>query len=251
MTAVTTVRVKTALTQSRIYGVEYVINPYLGCAHGCSYCYATFMRKYSHGHQAAAWGSFVEVKENLPEVLAGELRRRRRPPGRVLLASVCDPYQPAEGQHRLTRRCLELLLEHNWSIDILTRSPLVLRDLDLLRRAGASVGFSIPTDNDRIRQLVEPRAPAIADRIAALRQLHAAGIDTWAFIGPLLPLNPDSLHARLAPYVSHVLIDALNYPDQVRALFRRVGLDVCLTAGFAPRLKEQLGARFGVGARPV
>ena len=82
--------IKTALVNSRIPGVEYVINPFLGCAHGCRYCYAVFMRKYSHHHPTAPWGSFVEVKVNIIEVLRSELRRKRQR-GRVLLSSVCDP----------------------------------------------------------------------------------------------------------------------------------------------------------------
>ncbi|HNW94397.1 MAG TPA: radical SAM protein [bacterium] len=242
--AISTISVKSALTKSRIYGVEYVINPYRGCQHGCRYCYATFMLQHAHGHEHDTWGSFVEVKENLPDVLAGELQRRRKSPGEVMLASVCDPYQPAEAEYKITRRCLELLHQHGWKIGILTRSPLVLRDLALLRDNHASVGFSIPTDNDRIRQLTEPNAPPIPARIEALRQLHDAGISTWAFIGPILPLNPANLHAQLAPVVDSVMLSALNYYDQVNAYFRKVGLGICFNRDFAPKIKAELRARF-------
>ena len=95
------IRIKSALVRSRIPGVDYVINPYLGCGHGCRYCYAVFMRKYSH-HPKLPWGSFVEAKINIAEVLDSELGRKRRQ-GRALLSSVCDPYQPLENRYRLTR----------------------------------------------------------------------------------------------------------------------------------------------------
>jgi DNA repair photolyase len=166
---VTEIIVKSALVRSKIPGVDYVINPYLGCAHGCRYCYAVFMRRYSRGHSASPWGSFVEVKVNLPDVLRAELHRKKQP-GRALLASVCDPYQPVEARYRLTRTCLELLQGHGWGIDILTRSPLVSRDLDILQEMpNASIGFSIPTDDDRVRHILEPQAPPPASTPGSLR----------------------------------------------------------------------------------
>jgi hypothetical protein len=170
---------KSALVRSRIPGVQYVINPYTGCGHGCRYCYAVFMRKYSKHHQAAAWGSFVEAKTNIVDVLRNELSRKRKI-GTAMLSSVCDPYQPAERKYGLTRGCIEALREHGWGINILTRSPLVTRDIDLLKTCiDASVGFSIPTDDDRVRAILEPASPPIARRIEALQEVHAAGIHTW------------------------------------------------------------------------
>lgn len=247
MTAVREILVttKSALVKSRIYGVEYVINPYLGCAHGCSYCYAVFMRRHSHGHQDAPWGSFVEVKADLPDVLAAELRRRRKPPASVMLSSVCDPYQPCEERRRITRRCIELLATHGWQVEILTRSPLVLRDIELLRDIKATVGFSIPTENDRIREITEPRAPSIPARLAALAQLHDAGIDTWAFLSPLLPMNPERLHAVLAPHVNRIMTCAMNHYDIAARYMRARGLGVVFTRGFASKLKRRLRDLFG------
>ena len=126
------IRVKGALTKSKIPGVEYVINPYIGCGHGCRYCYAAFMSKWSRYHAKSAWGTFVEVKVNIAEVLRNELSRKRKR-GTVLLSSTCDPYQPVEAQFALTKECILLLDRFGWGIDILTRSPLVIRDIDLLR----------------------------------------------------------------------------------------------------------------------
>ena len=163
------VNTKTALVRSRIPGVPYVINPYTGCGHGCRYCYAVFMRKYSRAHQTARWGSFVEVKTNIAEALRAELARKRKT-ATAMLSSVCDPYQPAERRYRLTRQCIEALREYGWGIDVLTRSPLVTRDIDLLRSClEASVGLSIPTDDDDVRKILEPVSPSIGSRVRALR----------------------------------------------------------------------------------
>ena len=230
---ITEVTTKTALVRSRIPGVEYVINPYTGCGHGCRYCYAVFMRKYSRHHQNARWGCFVEAKTNIVDVLRAELVRKRKT-ATAMLSSVCDPYQPAERRYRLTRGCIEALREHGWGIDVLTRSPLVTRDMDFLASCiDASVGFSIPTDDDGVRMILEPCAPPIEERLGALRQLHGAGIRTWVFIAPMLPMDPKRLVAEVVPYVDHVMIDPLNYRGQVSELFRRHGWDYALTDKYA------------------
>ncbi len=242
---VTEITVKTALVRSGIPGVDYVINPYLGCGHGCRYCYAVFMKKYARHHPNAAWGSFVEVKINIPQVLRQELRRKKRA-SRALLASVCDPYQPVEQKFRLTRQCLELLQEFGWGIDVLTRSPLVTRDLDLLAGApGATVGLSIPTDDDRVRQVLEPLAPSIASRVEALKRLCQAGLKPWVFIAPMLPMQPARLHELIAPYAGTVMMDPLNYRGQVQQLFRRQRWDYALTDDFARQTRDRLLQVFG------
>jgi DNA repair photolyase len=253
MAVISPITVKTALVRSGIPGVEYVINPYLGCGHGCRYCYAVFMSRYARRHRGAPWGSFVEVKVNIPQVLAAELRRKKQP-SRALLASVCDPYQPAERRYRLTRQCLELLRQFGWGIDILTRSPLVTRDLDILSGApGATVGLSIPTDDDQVRRILEPHAPPIGARVAALKSLHQAGLNPWVFIAPMLLMHPARLHDLIAPYAGRVMLDPLNYRRQVQDLFRRHGWDYALTDDFAAATRAELLRLFGAqayGARP-
>jgi len=249
---VTEITTKTALIRSKIPGVDYVINPFLGCAHGCRYCYAVFMRKYSHHHQKAPWGSFVEVKTNVVEVLRAELRRKRRP-GRAFLASVCDPYQPVERQYEVTRGCLEVLGEYGWEIDILTKSPLVTRDVNILRAAPqVSVGFSITTDDDRVRAVLEPRAPTIGARLKALRTLHEAGLNTWVFVAPMLPMNPTRLYAAIEPYLDHLMVDPLNYRGQVRDIFRSHRWEYALTDDYAAKTKAVLLQKWAArcGSRP-
>jgi len=248
---VTEITIKTALVRSGIPGVDYGINPYLGCGHGCLYCYAAFMTRYARHHASSRWGTFVEAKVNIVEILRGELSRKRRK-GSVMLSSVCDPYQPAELRYGLTRGCLEVLREFGWGFDILTRSPLVTRDLAFLKTApGVSVGLTIPTDNDSVRRILEPNAPPIAGRIDALRKLHDAGIDTWAFVGPMLPMDPAGLFEALDPHVNHVLIDRLNYRSKVEGLFRRHAWEDALSERYALETEEVLLRLFGKKAESV
>lgn len=234
------VTTRTALVRSRIPGVGYAINPYTGCGHGCRYCYAVFMAQYSKQHQHAAWGSFVEVKTNIVDVLRCELAGKRKA-GAAMLSSVCDPYQPVEETYRLTRGCIHVLVEHGWGVSILTRSPLVTRDIDLLQKGiGTSVGFSIPTDDDHVRQILEPAASPIADRIEALRQVHDAGIRTWVFVAPMLPMNAGRLAETIRPHCDDVMMDALNYRRQVAALFRQHGWGYALTDDYAAKTRAEI-----------
>jgi DNA repair photolyase len=234
---------RSVLSKTGIPGARYCLNPYVGCSHACRYCYAEFMKKYT-GH-AEPWGTFVDPKVNAPAVLARELRRAA--PGPVMVSSVTDPYQPLEERYRLTRRCLELLLEHRFPVRILTKSPLVARDIDLLRRFDdLEAGLTISTDDERMREIFEPGAPPIAARLAALAALHEAGIRTYVFVGPLLPLlDPEGLAARIRPHADAVLVDAMNYPAKTRAIFRRLReerwLDEGFTAAVADRIRRAAG----------
>ncbi|MDP8237281.1 MAG: radical SAM protein [Candidatus Erginobacter occultus] len=247
--ALTEIETASALVRSRIPGVGFVINPYLGCGHGCRYCYAEFMRRHSRFNQESRWGEFVEVKKNIVGVLAAELARKRKR-GSALLSSVCDPYQPAEKDYRLTRDCLELLRNYGWEISILTRSPLVLRDTDILRTArDCRVGFSIPTDDDRVRKILEPAAPPIPARIEALKQLREEGIRTWAFIAPMLPMDPKRLYRLLDPVVEEVMIDPLNYVSRVEGFFRKQGWGYALSCQYARQTRQTLRKLFGAKAR--
>lgn len=237
---ITETTVKSALCRSGIPGVDYVVNPYLGCGHGCRYCYAVFMRKHSRAHTDARWGEFVEVKTNIVSVLRAELARKRKA-ATAMLSSVCDPYQPAERQYRLTRGCVEALTERGWGVDILTRSPLVTRDIDRLRVCvGASVGFSIPTDDDGVRAVMEPCAPSIDARLAALKTMHEAGIRTWVFVAPMLPMDPHKLAGMIMPDADYVMADGLNYRGRVEGIFRRRGWACALAGDYAAKTAAAL-----------
>ncbi len=231
------IKVKSILTHSGIPGVDYCINPYVGCYHGCRYCYATFMKRFT-GH-TEAWGSFVDVKINAPEVLQKELMRKEK--GRVIISSVTDAYQPVEGKYKITRQCLEVLSEHQYEVEILTKSPLVLRDIDILKRIrDIDVGITITTDDDRIRKAFEPNAPSIKARVNALKRLHEDGIKTYVFIGPVLPMNPVALVEKIAPYADSVLIDRMNYTSKTVSIYRSMNLTRWLDRGFTENIIQTL-----------
>lgn len=203
--AVREVRAKSILSASRIY--PWTLNPYTGCQHACTYCYARFMKRVT-GHKEP-WGEFVDVKVNAPDLLAAEVRKKKR--ATVWVSGVCDPYQPLEERYRLTRQGLGILVGNHWPVVVQTRSPLVLRDLDILREAtDVEVGLSVTTADDAIRALFEPRAPPIADRVAALDALHRAGVRTYAMVAPVLP-GAEGLADLLRGKVDYVLLDRMNY----------------------------------------
>ncbi|HSJ57225.1 MAG TPA: radical SAM protein, partial [Anaerolineae bacterium] len=205
---------RSILTKSGIDGVDYAVNPYVGCAHACVYCYATFMKRFT-GHQEP-WGTFVDVKTNAAQVMARQIRGAKR--GSINLSTVTDAYQPLEEQYRVTRACLEALAGCDYPITVLTKSALVLRDLDLLARLpDVEVAFTISALDETLRERFEPGASPFAARLAALRALAEAGVRTWAFCGPLLPFLSDSeeqvdtLFAALKDACAgSVLVDSLN-----------------------------------------
>ena len=196
---------KTILSKSRIF--DYAINPYVGCAHGCTYCYARFMKRYT-GHKEP-WGKFVDVKINAPELLKRDIQKAST--GRVWVSGVCDPYQPVERKYELTKSCLKILIQHGWPITVQTRSGLILRDVDLFKGQNQiDVGLSVTTGDESVRRLFEPSAPPIQERIEALETLHLVGIRTFAMIAPMLP-RVEQLPALLSGKVDYVLIDSMNY----------------------------------------
>lgn len=196
---------RTILSRSKVF--DYVVNPYIGCQHSCTYCYARFMKRFT-GHKEL-WGEFVDAKINAPDLLQREIGKM--PPGRVWVSGVCDPYQPLEKTYELTKKCLEILIQHDWPITIQTKSSLVLRDMNLLRRTDKiEVGLSVTTGDEEVRRLFEPGAPPIKERIKALDELHLASIRTFAMIAPMLP-KAEVLATALRGKVDYVLIDRMNY----------------------------------------
>jgi DNA repair photolyase len=196
---------KSILSPSKIY--DYVINPYVGCQHSCSYCYARFMKRFT-GH-IEPWGDFVDVKINAPDLLSKEINKKKI--GTVWVSGVCDPYQPLEVKYKLTRKCLEILAHNDWPVVIQTRSLLVLRDLDIFKQSkDIEVGLSITTANDEIRKIFEPHAPPVEERLRAIETLHQNGIITYVMIAPILP-EAENLIRILAGKVDYIIIDRMNY----------------------------------------
>ena len=203
---------KSALSKSGIS--DYAVNCYRGCSHACIYCYARFMARFT-GHEAEPWGSFVDAKVNAPDVLPGDLDRAK--PGRVMLSSVCDGWQPVEDRYRLTRRCLETLVRFGFPVGILTKGGLVRRDIEVMRGADVELGVTLATVDDDVRRILEPEASPVAERLDALRRAREAGLSTYVFAGPIFPFlgdgarEVDALFKAIAgAKVDYVLVDTLN-----------------------------------------
>jgi len=192
------------------------------------------------GHREP-WGEFVDVKINAPELLTKEIKRKAM--GRVWVSGVCDPYQPVEKDYRLTRKCLEVLFKAGWPVTVQTKSALVLRDMDLLLTSGnVEVGFSITTADEKIRQIFEPGASPIRERIDALNTLHDQGIKTFAMIAPILP-GAETLPDALDGAVDYVLADRLNY-HYANSVYREQNLAWALENRFFAEMRPKLAAGF-------
>jgi DNA repair photolyase len=231
------VEAKAILSKSKVS--DYTINPYIGCEHGCTYCYARFMKRFT-GHREK-WGEFVDVKTNAAKLLQREIKKKRL--GRVWISGVCDPYQPIEKRYQLTRRCLEILSKHGWPITIQTKSPLVSRDIELLTGfSDIDVGLTITTADDDVRKIFEPNSPVIKERIETLEKLHVAGLKTYAMVAPLLP-GAEGLVAQLREKVDYVLIDRMNY-HYADWVYRKYGLEYAMTHNFFTDKKRELAKAF-------
>ncbi|MFQ6032969.1 MAG: radical SAM protein [Candidatus Zixiibacteriota bacterium] len=180
---------KNALSRSKISGMDYALNPYIGCEHGCVYCYADFMRKYTNHKEE--WGEFVDVKINIVDRLRKQIIRTKT--GTIMIGTVTDAYQPLEEKYQLTRRCLKILSDFNFPITIQTKSDLVLRDVDILKcMKNIEVGFTITSVDPKVERLFEPKASKLENRFKALEKLKEDNIPTSVFFGPILPFFSDS-----------------------------------------------------------
>ncbi len=174
---------KTALSPSKLPGLRYSLNPYLGCEHGCVYCYSPSTLR--DEWMGSNWGKFVRAKENIVEVLAREVKRK--PKGTVGVSTICDPYQSLEAKLELTRKCIELLSRHGFPVSIQTKSSLVLRDVDLIVPKKFDVGVTITTMDRELAGKIEPRASPPETRAQALEEFSSRGVETWLFLGPIIP----------------------------------------------------------------
>ncbi|MCX7856986.1 MAG: radical SAM protein [Deltaproteobacteria bacterium] len=199
------INAKNILNPSKVY--DYTVNPYVGCAHGCHYCYARFIKRFLHVEEM--WGNFICVKVNAPELLEKEVKKKKK--GDVWISGICDPYQPIERTLRLTRTCIKILLSYGWNVYIQTKSNIILDDLDLLKsHRNVHVYFTITTVDEKVKEIFEPKAPPIHKRIEAVSRLYSEGIETHVMIAPLL-LGADGLVEKLRDKVYSVIIDKMNY----------------------------------------
>jgi DNA repair photolyase len=213
---------RSALSVSRLPGLDHALNPYRGCEHNCVYCYAPSILRVDRWK----WGRFVEARVNIPTVLARELRKKAA--GTVGIGTVTDPYQPVEASYQLTRKCLKELLKAGTGVSVHTKSDLVTRDIDLLRRfEQAEVGVTITTLDDSYADQLEPLAPRPGRRLEALERLSSAGVDAYLLLGPLLPeVNEgkwEEFMARVAETgTRRVMLDAFRGRPGVREAMLRL-----------------------------
>lgn len=173
---------KSALTNSKLPGIDYSLNPYIGCMHSCIYCYVPYVLHMKEDE----WKKNVYVKLNMPAILSKELRKKKK--GIVGISTSTDAYQPVEKKYEITRKCLFLLLRNEWPIDILTKSDVVIRDIDLIKKfRNAKVGVTISTINEDSIKIMEPFAPSLKKRLEILKKFSDCGVYTYAFVGPVYP----------------------------------------------------------------
>ena len=182
---------RTAL--NHVIGMPFAwsLNPYMGCAHRCTFCYVRAFERRADRPSDERYGRSIRVKTNVVAVLRAELRRASWARDLVLVGAATDPYQPAEGRFRLTRGCLEAFAERSNPFSIITRGPMVVRDIDVLqdaaRRARVSVSVSVPTLDDAIWRVTEPGTAPPRQRLRAVRALADAGVRVGVALAPILP----------------------------------------------------------------
>ncbi|MDQ3425567.1 MAG: radical SAM protein, partial [Actinomycetota bacterium] len=182
---------KTALNAVRGMPFRWSLNPYMGCVHQCTFCYVRHFEQRADRPSDDRYGRSIRVKTNVAEVLRRQLGRSSWQRETVSIGAATDPYQPAEGRFKLTRACLVELASAWTPFSIITRGPLVVRDIDVLQeastRAEVGVYFSIPTLDDRIWRTTEPGTAPPRSRLEAVRRLSEAGIDVGVGMAPILP----------------------------------------------------------------
>ena len=182
---------KSALNRVRGMMFNWSLNPYMGCVHQCTFCYVRAFERRADRPSDDRYGTSIRVKINVAEVLRRELARPSWAHEQVVVGAATDPYQPAEGRYRLTRSCIEALADAHNPFGIITRGPLILRDLDVLqeasRRASVGVTFSVPTLDERIWRTTEPGTAPPRQRLRVLKRLVDGGINASVGMAPILP----------------------------------------------------------------
>ena len=206
------VRVRSALATVEGMGFRYSLNPYRGCTHACEYCYA---RKYQRHLELGAgdqFSTFILVKQNIAQRLRREVTRPGWAKESVAIGTATDPYQPIEGHYRLTRQCIEVLVAADTPFSIVTKGPMVVRDLDLFveatRRAGCEICMSVPSVDEDAWAKLEPGTAPPLQRLRALRTLSERGVETAVLMMPVVPgitTSPAILHRTVQAIVDHGL----------------------------------------------
>ena len=257
MTSVTyrEVEVKSALNAVKGMPFDWSLNPYLGCPHACRYCFSrAYNARYRDKNVGTDFDSNVEVRVNIADVLRKELRRPRE--GSLAIGTATDPYQPIEGKYRLTRRCLEVLIDCPMPTSIVTKGPLVVRDIDVLKKldekTDLTVYFSVPCVDEEIVRKTDPGTAPPRQRLRALGMLRDAGIDAAVLCMPVLPGISDSEESldAAARAASEAGATAFRHrPLKIDAEIKQYYYDF-LAAEF-PVMVPRYAALYGAGAHPA
>lgn len=210
---------KSIIIKSNIPSIDYVINPYIGCQHGCIYCYAEFMIRFTN-HKGDKWGEFLDIKTFNPN----QIKPQKYDGKRILLSSVTDPYLPLERKYLNTRKILESLVGTSAEISVLTKSKLVIRDIDLFKKfKNIEVGISISTLNENFARIIERAASKPTERLGAIKKISEAGIKTYTFISPFFPeiTNYKAIIEETIDYTDSYMFENLNFrPHNVPRIMR-------------------------------
>lgn len=202
------IKAKSILVKSKLPATDYVVNPYIGCSFACGYCYASFMGRFIN-EPIQEWGNYVYVKTNAAELFAKEIAKfsEKKRDATILLSSVTDAWQGPEKKYQLARQILQCLNKYAYPglVSILTKSPLILRDVDIITGLlQKEVGVTITSTDDEISRFIEAHAPRALQRLRTLKALNEANVPTYAFVGPLLP------HFRYRPELLDDLFCAIR-----------------------------------------
>ena len=203
------IETKNVITKSNIPDIDYVINPYIGCQHGCIYCYAEYMKRFTN-HSGEKWGEFLDIKQVNLETIKPEKYNGKT----ILISSVTDPYIPLEMKYKNTRRILEQLIGTTAKISILTKSRFVVRDIDLFKRLdNVHVGISINTLDTELAKEIEPLASKLVDRIRSIEEIKKNNIITYVFISPIFPEITDykEIISETREFTDYYLFENLNF----------------------------------------
>lgn len=204
------IKCKTGLSNSKLPGLDYSLNPYVGCQHNCAYCYAPNVLRIDRKE----WLENIGVKLNIPTVLSKELKKKKN--GTIGISTVTDPYQPIEKKYKLTRFCLEQIKKYDFPIQIQTKSSIVKRDIDIISEvSNVELMVSIATLNNEERRILEPHSSSIKERIEILSIFSEIGIKTSVFFGPIYPtIQEDDLIKTLETFIDYnvreIMLDKLH-----------------------------------------
>ncbi len=209
---------KNIITKSNIPGVDFVINPYIGCQHGCIYCYAEFMKRFTD-HKGENWGDFLDIKQfNIDKIKPEKYNGKT-----ILISSVTDPYIPLELKYKNTQKILECLIGTKAKVSILTKSRFAERDIKLFKKyENIEVGISICTLNENFAKIIEPLASKPEDRLNLIEKLHKNGIKTYIFISPIFPKITEYIKIveNSLKFTDYFMFENLNFrPHNVSRIF--------------------------------